>query len=31
MEAAFALVIFVYIGRKKTRINFFKLFNYYKT
>ena len=28
MEAAFALLIFVYTRRKKTWINFFKLFNY---
>ena len=31
MEAAFAEVIFVYTRRKTAWINFFKLFNYYKT
>ena len=29
MEAAFALLIFVYTQREKTWINFFKLFNYW--
>ena len=28
MEVAFALLIFAYIQRKKTWINFFKLFDY---